>query len=140
MGDRTVGRNYNVDLMGDVETVGQKNEEKTEGTVSSVADETTHQNHDEVKVPQEVKEIISASTAGLKSKTEHKEHDNGDADSCFLQSLVPDMKKLSDRKKLKFKELIISSIGQLLVEDKDADHASNNACRFQHSITTDILQ
>jgi hypothetical protein len=50
------------------------------------------------------------------------------------------MKKLSDRRKHKFKELIISSIGQLLVEDKGADHASNNACRFQHSITTDILQ
>jgi hypothetical protein len=117
MGDRTVVRNHNVDLMGDVETISQKKEEKTEGTVSSVADETTHQNHDEVKAPQEVKETISVSAAGLKSKTEHKEHDDGDADLCFLQSLVPDMKKLSDRKKLKFKELIISSIGQLLEED-----------------------
>jgi len=117
MGDRTVGRNHNVDVMGDVETISQKNEEKTEGTVSCVADETTHQNHDEVKAPQEVKETISASTAGLKSKTEHKEHDDCDADSCFLRSLIPDMKKLSDKKKLKFKELIISSIGQLLEED-----------------------
>jgi hypothetical protein len=50
------------------------------------------------------------------------------------------MKKLSDRRKHKFKELIISSVGQLLVEDKYGDHASNNVCRFQHSITTDILQ
>jgi hypothetical protein len=117
MGDRTVGRNHNVDLMGDVETISQESEDKTEGTVSSVADEKTHHNHDEVKAPQEVKETISVSAAGLKSKTEHKEHDDGDADFCFLQSLVPDMKKLSDRKKLKFKELIISSIGQLLEED-----------------------
>jgi hypothetical protein len=50
------------------------------------------------------------------------------------------MKKLSDRRKHKFKELIVSSVGQLLVGDKDAGHASKNACRFQHSITTDILQ
>jgi hypothetical protein len=117
MGDGTVGRKHNVDVMGDVETIGQKNEEKTEGTVSSVADEKTHQNHDEVIVLQEDKETISVSAAGLKSKTEHKERDDSDADFCFLQSLVPDMKKLSDRKKLKFKELIISSIGQLLEED-----------------------
>jgi hypothetical protein len=50
------------------------------------------------------------------------------------------MKKLSDRRKHNFKEWIISSVAQLLDEDKYADHAPNNAWRFQHSITTDILQ
>jgi hypothetical protein len=149
MGDSNIERNHNVALMGDVVTISQKNEEETEGTVRSAADETTHHNHDEVKAPQQFKETVSPisqknegktegnlcsaadetthpshddvkepkslSAAGLKSKTEHKEQD--DADFCFLQSLVPDLKKLSDRKKLKFKELIISSIRRLLEED-----------------------
>jgi hypothetical protein len=114
---RGVGTNHNVALMGNV-TISQKNEVNTEETVHSAADEATHQNDDEVKALQEFKETKSVSAAGLKSKIEHKEHvDDVDADFCFLQSLVPDMKKLSDRKKLKFKELIISSIGRLLEED-----------------------
>jgi len=112
---RRGGRNNNVAVMGDVVTISQSNVVKTEGTVCSVADETTHQNHDEVKELQELKTPTSVSAAGLKPKTEHKEQD--DADFCFLQSLIPDMKKLSDRKKLKFKQLILSSIGQLLDED-----------------------
>jgi len=117
MGGRRVGMNNNVALMGDVVTVSQNNEVKTERTACSVTDETAHQNHDEVKAPQEFKETKSVSAAGLKPKTEQKEHDDDDdddADFCFLKSLVPDMKKLSDRKKLKLKELIISSISQLL--------------------------
>jgi len=117
MSDRRVGMNHNLTLMGDEVTISQNNEVKTEGSARSVADETAHQNHDEVKAPQEFKETKSVSPAGLKPKTEHKEHDDDNADFCFLQSLVPDMKKLSDRKKLKFKELIISSISQLLEED-----------------------
>ena len=115
LGDGRVGTNDNVTLMGDVVTISQNHVVKTEGTVCSVADETTHQNHDEVKELQELKTPTSVSAAGLKPKTEHKEQD--DADFCFLQSLIPDMKKLSDRKKLKFKQLILSSIGQLLDED-----------------------
>ena len=116
MGDRRVGMN-NVTLTGDVVTISQNNEVKTEGTACSVSDETAHQNHDEVRVLQEFKKPKSFSAADLKSKTEHKEHCDDNADSCFLQSLVPDMKKLSDRKKLKFKELIISSISHLLDEN-----------------------
>jgi hypothetical protein len=115
MGDRRVGMN-NVTLTGDV-TISQNNEVKTEGTACCVSDETAHQNHDEVRVLQEFKKPKSFSAADLKSKTEHKEHCDDNADSCFLQSLVPDMKKLSDRKKLKFKELIISSISHLLEEN-----------------------
>jgi len=49
------GGNHNVALRGDVATVSQKNEVKTEVTVRSSADETTHQNHDEVKALQECK-------------------------------------------------------------------------------------
>ena len=138
MGDRRFGTNNNVALTGDVVTISQNNEVKTERTVRCVASETSHQNHDETKVLQEFRKPKSFSAAGLKSKTEHKEHH--DADFCFLKSLVPDMKKLSDRRRRKFKELIVSSIGQLLNDGKVADHASTNACRFQHSITTDILQ
>jgi hypothetical protein len=77
---RRGGMNHNVALMGDVVTISQKNELKTEGTVCSVADEETHQNHDEVKALQEFKPK-SLSAAGLKLKTEHKEDD--DADFCF---------------------------------------------------------
>ena len=119
MGDRRVGTNDDVVIVEDVVTISQKNEVKTEGTVCCVADETTHQNDYEVKAPQEFKETKSVSAAGLKPKTEHKVLDGDDnaADFCFLQSLVPDMKKLSDRKKLKFKALIISSMGQLMEED-----------------------
>jgi hypothetical protein len=50
------------------------------------------------------------------------------------------VKKLSDRRKCKFKEMIISFISKLLDEEEDEDHASNNACRFQHSSTPDTLQ
>jgi hypothetical protein len=49
---REGGGNHNVALRGDIATVSQKNEVKTEVTVCSNADETTHQNHDEVKALQ----------------------------------------------------------------------------------------
>jgi hypothetical protein len=113
--DETAHHNHDVALMGDLVTVNQKKEVNTEGTVRCAADETTHQTLDEVIEPQDFKKPVSVSAAELKSKTQHKEQD--DADFCFLQSLIPDMKKLSNRKKLKFKELIISSISKLLEED-----------------------
>jgi len=37
--------------------------------------------------------------------TEQKEQDH--ADFCFLQGVIPDMKKLSDRRKRKFKLLMV---------------------------------
>jgi hypothetical protein len=135
----TKWKNRKMALVEEVVTIGQYNAEETEVTACFASDEATHQNHDEVKepqeikepqevkasqeviepqeviAPQEVKETISVSAAGLKLMTEQKEQDH--ADFCFLQSLVPDMKKLSDRKKRKFKELMLSSIGQLLEED-----------------------
>jgi hypothetical protein len=49
------GGNHSVALREDVATVSQKNEVETEVTVRSTADETTHQNHDEVKALQECK-------------------------------------------------------------------------------------
>lgn len=49
MGDRRVGTNDNMTLMGDVATVSQNNKVESEGTVRCAADQTTHQNHDEVK-------------------------------------------------------------------------------------------
>jgi hypothetical protein len=122
-------KNRKVALMEEVVTISQNNEEEIGVTVCFAADEATYQNRDEVKepqdvkapkeviAPQEVKETISVSAAGLKSMTEQKEQDH--ADFCFLQSLIPDMKKLSGRRKRKFKELIISSIGQMLDEEEN---------------------
>jgi hypothetical protein len=49
------GGNHNMALRGDVATVSVKNEVKTEVTLCSTAEETTHQNHDEVKALQECK-------------------------------------------------------------------------------------
>ena len=97
VGQRTrFGSNHGGTLMGDVEDTSPKNVEATEGNERCAADENACQNRDEATAPQEFKEPISVSATGivsdfLKSNTEHKDCDF--ADLCFLQSLIPGMKK-----------------------------------------------
>jgi hypothetical protein len=117
---RRFRRDYEPTSMAHAEDTSPKNEEATKGTECCAAGENTCQNHSEVQAPQEFKKLKSDSAVDLKSnflksKTEHKEHD--DADLHFFQSLIPDVKKLSDRRKLKFKQLIMSSLSDLLDEE-----------------------
>jgi hypothetical protein len=124
------GSNHGATLMGDVEDTSPKNEEATEGNERCAADENARQNRDEATAPQEFEKPKSVSATGivsdfLKSKTEHKDRDF--ADLCFLQSLIPDMKKLSDRRKRKFKQFVLFSMSKLLDEEEHEAHVSNNA-------------
>jgi hypothetical protein len=137
------GSNRDATLMGDLEGSSPRHGEAAEGTQSSAANANTGQNCDAFQAQPVFKKLKSDSALDresycLKSKTEHQEHD--DADHCFLQSLIPDMKKLSERRKRKFKQLIMSSMCTLLDEQEYETHPSNNVHRFKHPSAIDTLQ
>lgn len=74
----------------------------------------------------------------MKKQTPQKTSTDNDADSLFLLSVLPDMKKMTDRQKRKFKVGILNLAGQILDEASAESPATTHCSTASHSSWTDL--